>query len=396
MGMERIPVGDLRPGMYVLNTGISWLNAPLLYMREGLVANQAEVDDIIQQGFTEVIHDPERSFCAHAHGDFFSAEFSRQLEEAQKTHANAYAHVKAAMTCGKCGSAEIAGAVPCVRAILLALKSNANAMLTLANLKRSDEYTYRHCVHVAIFAVAFARFLGLAEHQQQLAGIAGLFHDYGKALVPKEILNAPRTLSPTEFTVMRSHVQLGYEALRQIPDVPPEILEGALQHHEMHNGTGYPNKLRGSAIGTFGRIVSVCDVYDALSSRRVYKSAISPSHALGIMYKMNGTAWPPDFIDSFIRMMGLFPMGTAVELSDGRTGLVSRYDPDHPTRPGVIIIKKSKGSVHMDYCLDLKTQDNIFVNRALTCEEAEGWNIPHLLGITEQTEKGRGAKPYSG
>ena len=343
MPAERIPIANLKPGMYVLNPGISWINAPLLYMREGLVADQAEIDGIIQQGFTEVIHDPERAVPTYEPGGALPRVFSRHIAQAQRAHAAAYAHVKAAMTSGVCDSADIAGAEPCVKSIILALKRNANAMLTLANLKGRDEYTYRHSVNVAIFAVAFARHMGLTDQQQQLAGMAGLFHDYGKALVPREILNAPRTLSPPEFAVMRSHVLLGYDALRKIPNIAPEILEGTAQHHEMHDGLGYPYGLKGSAIGLFGRIISICDVYDALSSRRVYKAALCPSHALAIMYKMNGTAWPLGFADSFIRMVGVFPLGTAVKLSDGRMGLISSCDPDSPTRPTVIIVRKSRG-----------------------------------------------------
>lgn len=383
MPAERIPIANLKPGMYVLNPGISWINAPLLYMREGLVADQAEIDGIIQQGFTEVIHDPERAVPTYEPGGALPRVFSRHIAQAQRAHAAAYAHVKAAMTSGVCDSADIAGAEPCVKSIILALKRNANAMLTLANLKGRDEYTYRHSVNVAIFAVAFARHLGLTDQQQQLAGMAGLFHDYGKALVPREILNAPRTLSPPEFAVMRSHVLLGYDALRKIPNIAPEILEGTAQHHEMHDGLGYPYGLKGSTIGLFGRIISICDVYDALSSRRVYKAALCPSHALAIMYKMNGTAWPLGFADSFIRMVGVFPLGTAVKLSDGRMGLISSCDPDFPTRPTVIIVRKSRGVAYMEDRLDLSAESKICVSRALSFDETEDWDIPRLLGITE-------------
>lgn len=383
MPAERIPVTSLKPGMYVLNPGISWITAPLLYMREGIVADQNEVDGIIQQGFTETIHDPERSVPCYEPGCGLPRVFSQHLAQAQRAHAAAFAHVKATMTSARCDSADISGAGLCVKSIILALNQNANAMLTLANLKGCDEYTYRHSVNVAIFAVAFARHLGLTDQQQQLAGMAGLFHDYGKALVPREILNAPRTLSPAEFSVMRSHALLGYDALRKIPHIAPEILEGAIQHHEMYDGLGYPYGLKGLAIGLFGRIISICDIYDALSSRRVYKAAICPSHALAIMYKMNGTAWPRGFADSFIRMMGVFPLGTAVKLSDGRMGLISSSNPDFPTRPTVIIVRKSRGVAYMEDRLDLSAASRICVSRALSFKETEDWDIPRLLGITE-------------
>lgn len=381
MSSVRIPITKLQPGMYVLNPGTSWLNDPLLYMREGVVTDQAQIKAIIQQGFVEVLHDPERAVQLNEPDDILSPQFARDLKKAKKTHAMAYEQVKEIMTSGGLDSIDVNKVEPCVHSIVDSINTNANAMFTLAHLNNYDEYTFKHSVNVAVFAISFARHLGLTEQQQQYAGMIGLLHDYGKSLVPKEILTAPRSLSAEEFTIMRSHVVLGYEALRQLAGISPEILEGILQHHEKHDGSGYPFRLKDTSIGIFGRIISICDVYDALSSRRVYKAPICPSHSLGTMYRMSGTAWPRGFVDSFIRMVGIFPVGTAVMLSDGRIGIVSHCDPDFPAQPSIVTIKRFGGVVCKEANVDLKGQDQISVARALTSKEQEEWNILRILGI---------------
>ena len=381
MSAVRIPITELQPGMYVLNPGSSWLKDPLIYMNEGVVTDQAQIRAIIQQGFVEVFHDPERAVHVYEPVDILSPEFARDLQQAKKTHAMAYDQVKVIMTSGELDSIELDKIEPCVRSIVDSINTNANAMFTLAHLNDYDEYTFKHSVNVAVFAISFARFLGLTEQQQQYAGMIGLLHDYGKALVPKEILTAPRSLSAAEFTIMRSHVVLGYEALRQLAGISPEILEGILQHHEKHDGSGYPFHLKDTAIGIFGRIISICDVYDALSSRRVYKAPICPSHLLGTMYKMTGAAWPRGFVDGFIRMVGIYPVGTAILLSDGRVGIVSHCDPDFPSQPTIATINKIGEAVYKDATVDLKEQGNISVVRALTSKEMKEWNILQILGI---------------
>lgn len=383
MAAVRIPVSSLKPGMFLVDPGASWLQEPLLYMREGRIADQEEINSIISQGFAEAVYDPDRALL-NAESSAPSAGAPLLAEEmpfACEAYSNAYIQIQRCMESAEYECPDILVMEPCVISIIQSLKRNADAMLALANLKGKDEYTYRHSVNVAVLAIAFSRYLGLTEPQQRAAGLAGLFHDYGKALIPKEILNAPRTLFPEELSIMRSHVTLGYEKLRHFPNVLPEILEGVAQHHEMHNGSGYPNGLSGSQIGLFGRILSLCDVYDALASKRVYKDAIHPNHALGTMYKMGGSAWAHGYVEHFIKMTGIFPIGSAVRLSNGRCGVVCHTNPAYPALPGLLLIKDEKEAPRPDCRLDLWRQSGTTVMCSLPAEESECWNIPALLGI---------------
>lgn len=377
----KIPVARLKPGMYVIDPGVSWIHSPFLYTHEGFIATQAEVEGIAAQGFIEALYDPTRTapaLTAAVQAGLSAAE----LQAAQKTYTATYTQIKECMDSSAGGCPAITAAEPCVRAVILDLKRNATALLTLATLKGRDEYTYRHSVNVAVYAVAFAQHIGLTEEQQHLAGVAGLFHDYGKTLVPREILNAPRALTPMEKTIMRAHVLLGYDALRQAHDIPQEILTGVVQHHEMHNGGGYPFRLAGEQIGLFGRMLSICDIYDALSSKRSYKDAISPTHALGTIYQQSGIFWPEGFADAFIRMVGIFPLGTGVRLSDGRLAVVIHCDPAFPTLPDVITaVRNSDGSFRLDDHISLRRQKRLSVLRALSPEETAHMHIPRLLGI---------------
>jgi uncharacterized domain HDIG len=309
MSHIKIPVSTLRPGMYIVDPGISWLKAPLLYMQEGILASDDEINGIILQGFAEAYYDPERSRDENSAAPQPNIPLAIELQAANRIYEDAYENVKNFLESARGGALDLTFARPLVGDIIKSLSRNVDALVTLSLLKKTDEYTYAHSVNVTIFAVAFANFLGMPDDRLHNVGLAGLLHDYGKALIPNEILTAPRSLTFQEFEVMRSHVLLGVEKIKQFSSVEQEAIEGIAQHHKKHNGTGYPNRLSGKQIGVFGRILSLSDVYDALSSKRVYKGALAPNKALGMMYKMRGQAWAPGYVERYHQNGGHFPRG---------------------------------------------------------------------------------------
>jgi len=293
MPLIKIPIATLRPGMYIVDPGISWLKAPLLYMQEGFLDSDEEINNIMLQGFAEAYYDPERSRDENVGAPVPHTPLAVELHKANLIYDDAYANVKNFLESARGGAIDLTFARPLVGDIIKSLSRNVDALVTLSLLKKTDEYTYSHSVNVTIFAVAFANFLGMPEERLHNVGLAGLLHDYGKALIPNEILTAPRALTLQEFETMRTHVMLGVEKIKQFSSIDEEALTGIAQHHEKHNGTGYPMRLSGKQIGVFGRVLSLSDVYDALSSKRVYKGALPPNKALGMMYKMRGQAWAP-------------------------------------------------------------------------------------------------------
>jgi HD-GYP domain len=389
MASVRISIARLKPGMFVVDAGISWIEAPNLYQNEGLITSEAEIKAIKRQGFAEVCYDPTRSQISQPLPESKSVPqtpLSDEIYVARGTFSAAYDHVRFFMQNAASGNVEVAAVEPCLCSIVKSVARNRNALLLLANLKNLDDYMYRHSVNVAIFAVAFGQYLGLEDEELRLVGLAALFHDYGKALLPPTILNAPRRLDADEMQIMRTHVDRGYEKLRISGKFPELVLSAILQHHERHDGTGYPQHLAGDEIGLYGRIISICDVYDALASKRVYKDAIHPKHALGTLFKMSESAWAPGFAEHFIKMVGIFPIGTAVLLSNGQKGIVCHSEPLSPSLPSVLLVRDCEHGVRPHRLFDLSRQKTVSVNRSLSKTETAYWDISALLDTANEEE----------
>jgi putative nucleotidyltransferase with HDIG domain len=151
-----------------------------------------------------------------------------------------------------------------------------------------DDVTYQHCLLVTGLAAAFAAHLGFARNDQQTLVRGALLHDLGKAKVPLAILNKPGPLTGDEVAVMRSHVTIGYDLLSEQGDYAAELLEVVLRHHELLDGSGYPDGLRGSQISDLVRLVTICDIYAALIERRPYRHSMPPAQAFKTLQEMEG------------------------------------------------------------------------------------------------------------
>ncbi|MFW5792208.1 MAG: HD-GYP domain-containing protein [Desulfohalobiaceae bacterium] len=192
-----------------------------------------------------------------------------------------------------------------VEEMISSLSRNADALISLSKLRQYDEYTYTHSINVAVFSMAYARYLDRPQDYIHALGMAALFHDLGKYLVPGEILNKPGKLSEQEFRVMKRHPLESFQLLRE-KDVSEEILRGVVEHHERFNGNGYPQGLKGEQQHPFARIIAVADVYDALTSERIYKKAMLPGKALSLMYGLREKDFHPGMVERFIKCLGIY------------------------------------------------------------------------------------------
>jgi putative nucleotidyltransferase with HDIG domain len=156
----------------------------------------------------------------------------------------------------------------------------------LATVGRHHADSYRHCLFVTGFAVAFAQHLGMREDDQRRLARAALLHDVGKAFIPVAILDKPGKLTDEEQSVIRQHPRLGYDALAAEGGFPPEMLDVVLHHHELLDGTGYPNGLRGNQISDIVRLTTIVDIYAALVEKRAYRQAFTHAKAFAIMEQM--------------------------------------------------------------------------------------------------------------
>ena len=351
--IRNLPVSELKPGMYITDPGIDWTTRPYLYAANRRIRSEAEIQEILNQGYQEVYVDFSRSDTPS-----FSAQFpdgrdtrpqppksmSEELPAAQKIHSQSVSYARKFMTDMRSGKIDPAPAAAVVEDIMDCLERNPDALLSLSRLHRVDSYTHMHCVDVSILTTLFVRSLGAAQAEVFTAGLAGLFHDLGKALIPLEILNAPRKLSPAEFTIMRKHPLLGYTKLCQIPTIPDEVRKGALEHHEKYDGSGYPGGLAKERISPVGVRIGISDVYDALVSERVYKKGLSPHKALGILYQLSNREFDAADVARFIRMLGVYPVGSIVELEDGWKGVVSAGNAESPAKPTVRLVLDPNGN----------------------------------------------------
>ncbi len=196
------------------------------------------------------------------------------------------------------------------------------ALVNIRDLKNFDDYTYYHSVNVAVLSILIGRALGLKEDQLRELGISAILHDVGKIFIGAEIINKPDVLTMEEYEMVKEHSREGYKYLKDDFNVPSKVYVSILQHHENYDGKGYPSGLSKEQIFLYARIISVADVYDALTSERPYKRAEAPNKALEYILQNEGKKFDPQVAKVISEKFAPFPVGTFVKLSNGMMGIV--------------------------------------------------------------------------
>jgi putative nucleotidyltransferase with HDIG domain len=271
-------------------------------------------------------------------------EFHQELKVARKLHTKTRNYVEKLLDDVRLGnSLDTDTARELVGDISSSIARSPDAMLWLSHMKSRDTYTTTHCMNVCILAVTFGRTLNLDAERLELLGLGALLHDIGKMRVPLEILNKPGALTDEEFEIIKSHSMSGYNMLRQKDDMPTEVLNIVKYHHERINGRGYPEGLTGEFIDLLTQITSVVDVYDAITSDRCYHDGIPPYDALKDMYTWSGENFDARLVEQFIKCLGIYPIGSMVELNTGHVGVVVAASKKARLRPIILLVKNRKG-----------------------------------------------------
>jgi len=234
---------------------------------------------------------------------------------------------------------------------------NPDALLWLTKLRSVDNYAYDHAIDTSVLAVMFGRHLGLPREQLQELGLTGLLFDIGKIKLPPQLLSKPGKLTDEEFALVKQHVDFSIEILNQSSGVSERVIDGVRHHHERHDGHGYPRGILGGDIPIFARIIAIVDCFDAITSPRPYRSAISSHHAIRQMYEWRDTEFQAPLYEQFIQCLGVYPTGTIVELSSGEVAIVVAQNRTRRLRPRVmLILDDEKVAFTRNSILDLKEE----------------------------------------
>jgi putative nucleotidyltransferase with HDIG domain len=408
--LKRIDVEHLKLGMHLHELCGSWMDHP--FWRKAFVLDDPkDIQRILDSGIKEAWIDSDKGLDVEfgQTKEETEDEIDRELIRAAEQSATPQERAKlsqeierAARICAKSRGAVVsmfqearmgkaidaADAMPLVEEIGNSVLRNPGALISLARLKRVDDYTYMHSVAVCALMIALARKLQLNEQDTREAGLAGLLHDVGKMMIPLEVLNKPGKLTDEEFALVKSHPEEGHEMLREGKDITETALDVVLHHHEKIDGKGYPHRLQGEQISLFSKMGAVCDVYDAITSDRPYKSGWNPAEAIRRMAEWSKSHFDELVFQAFVKSVGIYPVGTLVKLQSGRLGVIVEQSDQSLLKPHVKVFFSTKSQTRLKpEIIDLASPGSS--EKILTHEDPEKWAFPDL------EELWRGAGPRS-
>ncbi|MCL4472053.1 MAG: HD-GYP domain-containing protein [Sulfuricella sp.] len=361
--IKKIRVEQLKPGMYIHDMNCGWMEHPF-FSGSLMVKNEKTIGQIIGNGIREVYIDTGKGLdvvdaptesevkaeiehrmiaLVQQTGQAESASLHDELAKSRKVHSEANRIVHSIMQDVRIGKQiELEQVDPVVEHLTDSILRNKDALLSLCRIKQKDDYTFLHSVSIGALLISFARALGLDRNVIRLLGIGGMLHDIGKMKVPDEVLNKPGKLTDEEFVIMKSHVVYSRDILSETPGIDQISLDVAAQHHERHDGSGYPLGLKGSEMSVYGQMAAIVDVYDAITSDRCYHKGMEPTVALRKMFEWSRFHFNPELIHTFVRTIGIYPVGTLVMLESGKIGIVIAQNDKTLTQPLVRVVFNSR------------------------------------------------------
>ncbi len=286
-------------------------------------------EDIIYENITQERVKPEITLQ-----NTFSKKYSKKdIERANHVYRDSYSQIES--TFKEAQQDELTDLTPVqdvAQEISSEIASDPEILLQIATLKSFDDYTFTHTVHVAIYSAFLFKIKGASQEDIYQITLAGLLHDIGKIDVPDSILNKPGKLNPEEWEIMKKHVDYGVERLKKIKDLNEDIIEAVAQHHEKIDGSGYPRGLKSSQIHPWARVLTIIDIYDAVTTDRVYRKAFLPHTGVELLMSQVNQVDVRD-LHTFYYNIPFYPVGSLVKLNTGETGKVIHIMSELPLRP---------------------------------------------------------------
>jgi HD-GYP domain-containing protein (c-di-GMP phosphodiesterase class II) len=366
--LKKVDSSQLRVGMYIHDLSCDWMTHPFVRSRFE-ISKDEEIRKIIDAGIHGVVIDSGRGLDVQDAPTLEQADaateaelvelaakpvivtrvsLGAELERAALIRHQASGLVRTVMADARLGKAvDIDRVSPMVENITASILRNPGALIGMLRIKTKDDYTFLHSVSVCTLLVAFCRSRGLDSDTTFQAGLGGLLHDTGKALIPDHILNKPGRLTDEEFDIVKKHPQDGYDILVQSRDIGPIPLDITLHHHERCDASGYPDKQGAGAISELAQMAAIVDVYDAITADRCYHKGVSPAEALRKIHEWSKFHFNPAFSQAFMRCVGIYPVGTLVMLESGRLGVVIEPHETNLLAPKVNVFFDSKRNVYI-------------------------------------------------
>lgn len=401
--LKKIQAKDLQLGMHLHELCGSWMEHPF-WRSKFTLTDPEDIRRIRESGISEVWIDSDKGLdiADDPAGDtpmavetpaadvLMEAEIARPIAAPKPTSMSEELQ-RAAMICAKARHAVVAmfqevrmgnainaeAAGELVEEISSSVLRNPGALISLARLKTADDYTYMHSVAVCALMVALARQLELNEQEVREAGMAGLMHDLGKAVMPMAVLNKPGKLTDDEFRVIKSHPVEGHRLLVEGKTASAIVLDVCLHHHEKIDGSGYPDRLTGDAISLFAKMGAVCDVYDAITSNRPYKAGWDPAESIRKMTEWSKGHFDENVFQAFIKSIGIYPVGSLVKLSSGRLAVVLEQSEKSLLAPRVKAFFSTKSQTYIvPELIELSRPGTL--EKIVGREDAAKWGIKNM------------------
>lgn len=376
MKKTKINTKDLTIGMYVTKLDKSWLETPFRF--QGFRIETEKQLQRVREICTYVYIDEDKSSAYVPPGPFsatapstkpqvsfindtpvarpYKKSFEEEFPVACEIYQRSSAKLRQIMDNLRFGkSIEPQKITSVVHTVMDSVVRNPDALLLLSNLKLKNEDTVRHAIHVCILSLVFGRHLGLTSGQFSELGFAALLHDVGEIRLPKEILEKRnRGLTPEERKTMEKHTQFGAEILRENRAIPAAAIDVALSHHERIDGKGYPRGLKGQELSLFAKMVAIVEVYESVTNNPGAAIQISSSDALRSIYSMRDTFFDGELVEKFIKCLGIYPVGSVVELNSGEVGIVISLKPEKHLLPTLMIVRdKDKQPCYPPHVMNL-------------------------------------------
>ncbi|MBL8404782.1 MAG: HD-GYP domain-containing protein [Dechloromonas sp.] len=398
--IRKIPIDQLLPGMYVVDLHKRWLDHSI-WIRRFKVRDDDHIWKLKDEGIVEVSIDTAKGIdlppspiarinavekrirsLAEIKAEIpHTVSLGEERRRATKLLREASNTVSGLMLSAKAGlSVDAAQLEPVVSKMLESVTRNPDALAPLSRLKSEDAYASEHAVATAALIIAFGRQQGLPEPEIEKLALGTMVKDVGQAAIDARLITKPGVLSQAEFSIVQGHVEEGLAVLEATSRLPETSVAVVLEHHERYNGCGYPYRMAGDEISLAGRMAAIVDTYDAMTSARPYRAAMSPSLALRQLYEEGGKQYDPTLVAAFVKTVGIFPVGTLVLLESGHLAVVEQLNPDNMLTPVVLVIYHTGRQQYLTTPaqVDLSRKVGNHYGQIVRAESYERWGISAL------------------